>query len=301
MIDLILKYPIQTIVLLIVLFFGFKYSIWLFRYLVAVKWSKKLVYMKITMPRAETQKDKEKQVEKDFREVIGVMAQFYRNIHEIRELNLRNRIRTWIFDLDVVSFELVAQSKLVEFYVVTYPYYQGLIEKQITSYYPDADIQMTEPYDIYPKGHKMRSFYAYQAKPFHFPIQTYKKIENDPLNSLTNVLSKLEETDNQIKLNKEEIRLHVSLDKENKDLAEKNNKLSKSSDEFKKEILGLGKEKENCIEENKLLLEKKEKTQDELNKIQNKMLELLGREKRLNEYIPIVNNYLQKVGKPKIF
>ena len=195
MIDLILKYPIQTIVLLIVLFFGFKYSIWLFRYLVAVKWSKKLVYMKITMPRAETQKDKEKQVEKDFREVIGVMAQFYRNIHEIRELNLRNRIRTWIFDLDVVSFELVAQSKLVEFYVVTYPYYQGLIEKQITSYYPDADIQMTEPYDIYPKGHKMRSFYAYQAKPFHFPIQTYKKIENDPLNSLTNVLSKLEETD----------------------------------------------------------------------------------------------------------
>ena len=195
MIDLILKYPIQIIVLLVVLFFGFKYAIWLFRYLVAVKWSKKLVYMRITLPRAETQKDKEKQVEKDFREKIGIMEQFYRNIHEIRELNFRNRVRNFIFDLDVVSFELVAQNKLVEFYVVTYSHYRELIEKQITSYYSDADIQITEPYEIKPKGSQMRAYYGYLAKPCHFPIKTYKKIENDPLNSMTNVLSKLGESD----------------------------------------------------------------------------------------------------------
>ncbi|MFC1600121.1 type IV secretory system conjugative DNA transfer family protein [Patescibacteria group bacterium] len=195
MIDLIFKYPIQTIVLLVVLVFAFKYGLWLFRYIFAIKWSKNLVYMRITLPRAETQKDKDKQVEKDFREKIGIMEQFYRNIHEIRELNYKNKIRNFIFDLDIVSFELIAKNKLVEFYVVTYDHYRELIEKQITSYYADADIQITEPYEIQPKGSQMRAYYGYLAKPFHFPIKTYKKIENDPLNSMTNVLSKLGETD----------------------------------------------------------------------------------------------------------
>ena len=32
--------------------------------------------------------------EKDFREKIAIMAQFYRNIHETRELNLMNMIKT---------------------------------------------------------------------------------------------------------------------------------------------------------------------------------------------------------------
>lgn len=186
---------ILLIVLVLVLIFAFKYGVWYFRYLTALKWKSKLVFMRITLPRADTAKDKDKQVEKDFRELIGVMEQFYRNIHEIRELNWQNKLRNFIFDLDVVSFELVASNKQVEFYVVTYTYYQELIEKQITSYYADADIQITKPYEIAPPGSSVRGFYAHQAKDSFFPIKTYKKIENDPLNDLTNVLSKLEDKD----------------------------------------------------------------------------------------------------------
>lgn len=182
-------------VLILVLFFGFKYFIAIFRYITARIWSKKLIYMRITLPRADTQKDKEKDVEKDFREKIGIMDQFYRNIHEIRELTIMNRIRNFIFNLDVVSFEMVAMNKQVNFYVVTYEYYESLIEKQITAYYPDADVQFTEPYEILPKGHKLRSHYAFLSKDSAYPVKTYKKIENDPLNDLTNVLSKLEDDD----------------------------------------------------------------------------------------------------------
>lgn len=183
------------IVLILVLFFGFKYFVTIFRYLVAKRWAKKLIYMRITLPRSDTQKDKEKEIEKDFREKIGIMGQFYRNIHEIRELTLMNRIKNFIFNLDIVSFEIVAMSKQVNFYVVTYPNFQGLIEKQITSYYPDADVQYTQAYEILPKGSKLRSHYAYLVKNSAYPIKTYKKIENDPLNDLTNVLSKLENDD----------------------------------------------------------------------------------------------------------
>ncbi len=195
MTQFILQHPIWSIALLLVLIFAIKHGIWVFRYIFALKWSKDLVYMRITLPRADTAKDKDKQVEKDFRELIGVMEQFYRNIHEIRELNISNKIRNFIFNMDVVSFELVAQNKQVEFYVVTYKYYYDLVEKQITSYYSDADIQITKPYEINTKGSILRCFYAYLAKEFYYPIRTYKKIENDPLNDLTNVLSKLGDED----------------------------------------------------------------------------------------------------------
>lgn len=186
---------IQAFVTIIAGYFVIKYLIWLTRYLIRLYLNKKLVYIQVTLPRQETQKDKEKQTEKDFREVIGVMEQFYRNVHEIRELSLMNRIKNFFLDLSVVSFEIVTIDKEVTFYIVTYPYYQGLLEKQVTSYYTDADIKIREPYVINPPGNKLRCYYAFLTQPSWFPIKTYKKIENDPLNNLTNVLSKVEEDD----------------------------------------------------------------------------------------------------------
>lgn len=191
----ILKNILWLALVIVIGWFVFKYLIAIFRYIVALQRAKKLIYMRVTMPRADTQKDKEKQVEKDFREKIGIMDQFYRNVHEMRELSLGYRIRNFIFNLDVVSFEIVAMNKQVDFYVSTYPEFKNLIEKQITSYYPNADIQYTKPYELLPKGHKIFASYAYLKRDGAYPIVTYKKIENDPLNNLTNVLSKLEEND----------------------------------------------------------------------------------------------------------
>jgi len=195
MIEFIIKHPVWTLFILLLLILGYKYLIWMFRYVVHIKLAKKIIFMRITLPRKDTQKDKEKQEEKDFKEKIAIMAQFYRNIHEIREINLKNKIRNYFLNLDFVSFEIVAQNKQLDFYVVTLPYYQELIEKQITSYYPDADIQITEPYVINPKGNKLKCYYAYLKKSYWFPVKTFKHIENDPLNSITNVLSKLEDND----------------------------------------------------------------------------------------------------------
>ena len=195
MLDYILQKPIQAAIIVLLLYGLIKYGIWLGRYLVKLYYSKKLVFMRVTLPRADTAKDKDKQVEKDFREKIGIMDQFYRGIHEIRELSFKNKIRNWLLDIDMVSFELVAMQKEVNFYVVTLPYYSELIAKQITTYYSDADIQFTDPYVFATKDSKTRCRYAYLERNYAYPIKTYKKIENDPLNDLTNVLSKLSEED----------------------------------------------------------------------------------------------------------
>jgi len=155
--------------------------------------AKNLVYMRITLPKADSSKDKEKETEKDFREKISIMAQFFRNLHETRELNLMNILRTRIFQDNIFTLELVSQHKVVDFYITTPKYYENLIEKQITSYYPDADIEVVDMYEHRPKGNKMKGYFAYEENPYWFPMKTFKVVENDPLNSLTNIFTKLTE------------------------------------------------------------------------------------------------------------
>lgn len=187
------EHPVKVVVILAIIYFGTKIFLWLLRNIYQNWQSKRLVYMKITLPREDSQKDKEKVTEKDFREKISIMAQFFRNLHETRELNLWNSIKVRFLQHNIFSFEIVAHNKMVDFYVVSPAYYQGIIEKQITSYYQDADIQLEEkPYEHSLKGSKIKGFYACEENPYWFPIKTYKVIENDPLNDLTNIFSKLE-------------------------------------------------------------------------------------------------------------
>lgn len=185
--------PVQTLILLVSLYIGWKLFWFFLRYFYALKSAKDLVYMQITLPRNDSQKDRERDTEKDFKERIAIMEQFYRALHEIRELNLMNLIKVKLFQHDVVSMELVAQKKQVAFYIVVPKYYQDILEKQVTSYYPDADIQFMPAYSLRTPGAYVHGYYLYQSKPFWNPTKTYKLTENDPLNDMTNVLSKLED------------------------------------------------------------------------------------------------------------
>lgn len=191
----LITHPVEYVVLVVVLVVGSRLAIEIFRYVHMVLSSRHLVHMKVTLPREESQKDKEKSEEKDFKEKIAIMEQFFRNIHEISELNLQNIIHNWLFHDAIITFEYVAREKVVDFFVVVHKRYYELLEKQITSYYPHADIGIEKPVNIRPKGNRLKCYYAYQKQPFYYPIKTYKTLENDPLNDLTNIFSKFNETD----------------------------------------------------------------------------------------------------------
>ncbi len=194
--EYILANPLLILFGLFTLVIGFKVFVATYRYLyMLLVASRNLVYLKVTMPREESQKDKEKAEEKDFKEKIAIMEQFFRNMNEISELSLQNIINTILFKASIVSFELVAQKKAIDFYIVTQKKFETLVEKQITSYYHNADISIEKKYDIQPKGNKLKCYYAYQKNKYFFPIKIYKNLENDPLNDLTNIFSKLEEGD----------------------------------------------------------------------------------------------------------
>jgi len=184
--------PILTAVIVIGTPIAIHALIWLFRYFYIRQ--TKNVYFRVTLPREDTQKDKEKEVQKDFKEKIAIMEQCYRSLMEIKELNIMNSIRSFFFHSDIISFELTVEHKVICFYVVTVEAYSKIVEKQITAFYSNAEIEPVDPIFIENKpGRYIKSFYAYQKEPYWFSMKTYKKIENDPLNNLTNIFTKLED------------------------------------------------------------------------------------------------------------
>lgn len=181
------------------IYFGIKLFFVTLRFVYSVYASKKRVFIQVTMPREESQKDKEVATDKDFREKVAIMDQLYRGLHEISELNLSNRFYVWLFQRDTISFEIHAKFKEITFYASIHPYYAEILEKQITSYYPNAAIEYIKPEALKEaekeKKNFIKSFYLYLKNDNSYPIKTFKTLENDTLNDLTNVLSKLEENE----------------------------------------------------------------------------------------------------------
>lgn len=186
----------QTLLIIFVVWYGFGALVNMARSIYAHYDAKNLVYMKVVLPRSDSKADQEKRTEKDWKEKVAVMAQFYRALYEIREMDLWNLIKTKIWQADNISFELFLEKQELSFYVVANKRYQGILERQITTFYKDADIEISEkPYYRFQDNKKMRAYYLHTTKPFWFPITTYKQMEQDPLNELSNVLSKIPENE----------------------------------------------------------------------------------------------------------
>jgi hypothetical protein len=93
---------------------------------------------------------------------------------------------------DQFSFEIVASQNRISFYVVAPPAGARYLEQQINAHYPDAVIEEVEDYNSFSLNGKIAAGYLRTLKSFIFPLKTYQKMEVDPLNSLINILSKLD-------------------------------------------------------------------------------------------------------------
>lgn len=102
----------------------------------------------------------------------------------------------WMGRNDDLSLEIVAdKQQLVSFYAAVPPYLQRYFEQQLHAQFKDAQIHEVEDYNIFePNGITVASVFSLKRK-YIFPIQTYDKIEGDPLNAITNALSKMEKNE----------------------------------------------------------------------------------------------------------
>ena len=186
---------IGYILLFIVVFFLFLKFI---RLAYEVYAARKLVYMRVTLPRADSKLDKEKETKKDFKEKTGIMSIFYKGIHKISQATMTETLLNIVFNHAKVSLEILYDQGQVSFYAVTYKEYVPLISQQITSNYPDAEVKIVshEEYgDIKPAGYTLRTASISKKNDDIYPIKTYKYFEDDPLSSITNNIGNLKKTD----------------------------------------------------------------------------------------------------------
>lgn len=93
---------------------------------------------------------------------------------------------------DHFSFEVIASKNKIAFFVVMPLDKARYLEQQIHAHYPDASIEQVSDYNIFTPKSEVVGGYIKTKKHYVFPLQTYQKMNVDPMNSLINILSKLE-------------------------------------------------------------------------------------------------------------
>ncbi len=151
-----------------------------------------MVFLRIVVPKSESKEDRERESEafsasKDFKEVIGVMKHFFEVLHSL----YTSEWKSYIDGQDFLSFEYSVQNNLIDFYVVTPRHLSELIEKQITAFYPNTYIERVPDYNIFRPTSHVRGCYIKLMKTPLYPVKTYQFQGSDPLNAITNSLSKL--------------------------------------------------------------------------------------------------------------
>jgi hypothetical protein len=149
----------------------------------------RLVYMKVTLPRADSKLDKERETKKDFKEKVGIMSVFYKSVHNLTQSSALDTVMNVIFRHAKISLELMYHDGQVHFYAVGYKEHLSLVVQQITSNYPDAEVKLIDRKDfpeIKPLGFTLQAASISKDNDDVYPIKTYKYFEDDPLSTFTN-------------------------------------------------------------------------------------------------------------------
>ncbi len=145
------------------------------------------VFLEILMPKDNAdEKDKQKS-EEEKKHMIAVAEQLFTTLSE------SGHHKGWLLGKDYYSFEIACTEKKISFYINCPRHLQELVEKQIQAQYPHAFVEEVKGYNPFQEEGSLEIEELELAKQYVYPFRTYKTIESDPLNSITNVMSKLTE------------------------------------------------------------------------------------------------------------
>lgn len=138
-------------------------------------------------------KDKNQVSDKDaWKQEIGAMEQLLATL-----ANLKDKQTFWrhfLYDDPYISMEIAnpSSSEEIFFYFSVPKKYRESIEKQIHSYFPHASVEKVTDYTIFTPGSYAAAATLVLKESYALPLTTYKKMSVDPLNEISNALSKLE-------------------------------------------------------------------------------------------------------------
>jgi len=166
-------------------------ALWLLRRAADRARERDLVFMQLLVPKKESKEDKEKQSEQfsgnDFREVVGVMDHLFQSLHSLYNPRLNRLMKGQPF----FSVEYAALAGEILFFIICPRKIAHLVEKQITSFYPDCIVDEVEDYNIFTQQSVAEAAMLLPQHPWTSVFKTYSSLKSDPLNNITNAFSKL--------------------------------------------------------------------------------------------------------------
>ncbi len=148
----------------------------------------KFVFLEVRIPKKDSKEDTERERDQvsEIRKVLGIAEHFYSSLSSLYS----SEIKSFFTNQDFLSLELLAIDNNIHFYIGCPEEIEDLIQKQITSFYPDAVIEKTLAPKLFHKNTKQATGYLTADRHFSYPFKTYTHFESaDPMNNLLNVLS----------------------------------------------------------------------------------------------------------------
>ncbi len=120
---------------------------------------------------------------------IDAMEQIFASLYSMKT---GGRFK-WLHPQPHISLEIVSVNDEIKFYIACPQKLRELVERQIHSGYPDAEIKTVDEYNIFTEKGKVAYAWLGTRKEAFYPIKTYKALPTDPLSALTSAMAKLGE------------------------------------------------------------------------------------------------------------
>ncbi|KKT35822.1 MAG: hypothetical protein UW24_C0003G0023 [Parcubacteria group bacterium GW2011_GWA2_44_12] len=146
----------------------------------------------LTLPKESEESDQNAQEKKkETKDIIAVAENLYANLYGLKDQSALSHF--FYGEHTYITLEIVAINGLIKFFIIVPHHIQGYAEQQIHAQYPHAQIEDVEDYNIFSPTCEVKAAYLGFKRDSIFPIKTYKDQQSDPLNALTNSLSKIPE------------------------------------------------------------------------------------------------------------
>ncbi|GAB4147523.1 MAG: hypothetical protein OHK0017_09320 [Patescibacteria group bacterium] len=151
------------------------------------QWSER-VFLEITVPKESTEEyNKNGPAKKDEKEIISVGEQIFLVLSAFAIPDWKQRL----FGTERFSFEVVNIDGEVRFWVICSRKISEVLEKQITAHFGKAHIEQDTNPDFFKKDYVLYGEELVLTNDYILPFRTYRNMEADPLNTLTNSISKI--------------------------------------------------------------------------------------------------------------
>ena len=127
-----------------------------------------------------------------WKEEIGAMEQLLTTLSNIKEK--KSLLAHFLYSEPYIALEIAnpSGSEEISFYLAVPKKFRDSIEKQVHSYFPQASIEKIPDYTIFAPGSFTAAATLGLKRSYALPILTYENVDIDPLNEISNALSKLQ-------------------------------------------------------------------------------------------------------------